>query len=696
VDTVIQLDTYDWISLDCSNCGSSVQVLRLDLELDDSPPIACASCQRTLVDGVKPEGESDSPPEWPTADADDDLPQRPRDESDAAAITPHVSESPRTESSQEPAKLTVAEPEVADEELSETNEHEDRPHHEDRPSDETSYDDETWPDDTWADDEYAGEEDLDDDWSLSSGEDWAMYSGQQDVCEDEIPEIDLERKKKRVRKPKGLRDRIAFWLQERRQQTTGTLVSLAVHVVLMLILGLIVMQLDALRPRTEVLLSFSGDDVSLELAAEADAAQVEIAVSEDAGGLDGAVGVDVMRTLRAGEGVISASSIAIPSAPTGLGAAWGSPAGSGLEGRRTGNRAKLALANGATPESEAAVEAGLKWLARHQREDGAWSFKFHTPDCRNRCQGPGVYESPTGATGLALLCFLGAGYTQLEGEHQETVRKALNWLVLESREGDLRTSADRLEPEGHTGMYAHSLASMALCEAYGMTRDREVYRVASETIQFIARAQHPDNGGWRYRVAEPGDTSVVGWQVMALASARMAGIPIPRYVQGKAVNFLDLVYKPSTGEYGYMSRYGDTSKATTAIGVLCRMYLQADQTPEIHDRSIRRIALRSPRYNNEYENYYITQVLHHWGGERWERWNRMNRQRLVNSQISEGHPEGSWNPDGRWGGTGGRLYMTCMNVLTLEVYYRHLPLYRDESFLFETQEPRPESDTDGE
>jgi hypothetical protein len=563
-------------------------------------------------------------------------------------------------------------------------------------ADETSCDDETWPDDAWAGDEHTDNACLDDDdWSLSSGEDWAMYNGQQDVCEDLIPEIDLERKKKRVRKPKGLRNRIAVWLQERRQQTTGTLVSLAVHAVLLLILGLIVIQLDAIRPRTEVVLSFSGDDTSLELAAEAEADEVEIVVSEDAGGLDGAFGVDVLRTLRAGEGVISASSIPIPSAPTGLGAAWGSPAGSGLEGRRSGNRAKLALANGATPESEAAVEAGLQWLVRHQREDGAWSFKFHTTDCRNRCQNPGVYESPTGATGLALLCFLGAGYTQLEGEHQETVRKALNWMVAQSREGDLRATADRLEPEGHSGMYAHGLASIALCEAYGMTRDREVYRVASESIQFIARAQHPDNGGWRYHFAEPGDTSVVGWQVMALASARMAGIPIPRYVQGKAVHFLDLVYKPETGEYGYTSRFGNASKATTAIGILCRMYLQADQTPEMHDRSIRRIALRSPRYNNEYENYYITQVLHHWGGERWERWNRMNRQRLINTQIREGHAEGSWNPDGRWGHTGGRLYMTCMNVLTLEVYYRHLPLYRDESFLFETQEPRPESDTNG-
>lgn len=676
--TVIQLDTYDWVSLDCADCGSSVQVLRLDLEQDDSPAVACTSCQRTLVEGVGRAADesptlarraSEGPPETPS------LPRR-------ASVAVHVQ------------KLVETAPVAPSPAPAQDNPPVDLA---DTPSNETWSDDATWSDqnrdaDDWSDDEVLDE----DDWSLNSGEDWAMFSGQNELCEDELPEIDLRRRKKRSRKPAGWRSRVALWFQERRQQATGTLISIAVHAVLLLVLGLIVIQLDSLRARNEVVLSFSGDDANLQLVADAETDAVEIEVTENTGGLDGAVGADVFRALTGGEGVISASDISIPSAPTGQNTAWGSPAGSGLEGRRSGNRAKLAMAHGATPESEAAVEAGLQWLARHQREDGAWSFQFHTGDCRSRCSGPGAYKSSTGATGLALLCFLGAGYTQLEGEHQDTIRKALNWLVAQSEEGDFRTSADRQVPEGHSGMYAHGLASIALCEAYGMTRDRDVYRAASESIQFIARAQHPGNGGWRYRVPEPGDTSVVGWQVMALASARMAGISIPRYVQGKTVDFLDHVYNYRTGEYGYTSRAGNASKATTAIGILCRMYLQVDQSPEIHDRGIRRIALRSPRYNNEYENYYIAQVLHHWGGERWDRWNRMNRQSLVHRQIQDGHADGSWEPVGRWGRTGGRLYMTCMHILTLEVYYRHLPLYRDDSFLFETQEPRPEPAGDAE
>ena len=36
---------------------------------------------------------------------------------------------------------------------------------------------------------------------------------------------------------------------------------------------------------------------------------------------------------------------------------------------------------------------------------------------------------------------------------------------------------------------------------------------------------------------------------------------------------------------------------------------------------------------------------------------------------------GSWDPSGPWGRYGGRLYSTAISTLTLEVYYRLLPLY---------------------
>jgi hypothetical protein len=53
------------------------------------------------------------------------------------------------------------------------------------------------------------------------------------------------------------------------------------------------------------------------------------------------------------------------------------------------------------------------------------------------------------------------------------------------------------------------------------------------------------------------------------------------------------------------------------------------------------------------------------------------REHLLRTQVKEGHKAGSWNPEGTdYGARGGRLYATAMALLTLEVYYRHLPMYR--------------------
>ena len=77
-----------------------------------------------------------------------------------------------------------------------------------------------------------------------------------------------------------------------------------------------------------------------------------------------------------------------------------------------------------------------------------------------------------------------------------------------------------------------------------------------------------------------------------------------------------------------------------------------------------------------YYNYYATQVMHHWGGPEWDRWNNVMREHLIRTQIRDGHATGSWDVADRHGSLGGRLYMTTLALLTLEVYYRHLPLYQ--------------------
>lgn len=83
------------------------------------------------------------------------------------------------------------------------------------------------------------------------------------------------------------------------------------------------------------------------------------------------------------------------------------------------------------------------------------------------------------------------------------------------------------------------------------------------------------------------------------------------------------------------------------------------------------------RDTDYYYWYYATQVLHHYGGKPWDAWNREMREKLPAAQIKRGRESGSWPPQAdRWGGTGGRLYTTCMAIYCLEVYYRHMPIYK--------------------
>ena len=99
------------------------------------------------------------------------------------------------------------------------------------------------------------------------------------------------------------------------------------------------------------------------------------------------------------------------------------------------------------------------------------------------------------------------------------------------------------------GMYAHGLATIAMCEAYGMTQDPNLRRPAQMAINYIVSAQH-DAGGWRYSPGQAGDTSVAGWQVMALKSAQMAGLDVPELTMKKAQNFVEAVCAKDADE-GY-------------------------------------------------------------------------------------------------------------------------------------------------
>ncbi len=344
-----------------------------------------------------------------------------------------------------------------------------------------------------------------------------------------------------------------------------------------------------------------------------------------------------------------------------------------LDGRRPETRAYLVEQEGGTIETEAAVARGLVWLVRHQSRDGSWSLhRFNrTRQCRGRCSHPGTISDVAG-TALGLLPFLGAGQSHRSGKYRRQVQRGIQWLLAHQRPDG------SFYPLGAGRMYAHGLATIALCEAYGMTGDSRLRLPAQKAVDYIVQAQH-SAGGWRYMPGTPGDTSVTGWQLMALRSAQVAGLRVPEVVLERAGRFLDRCQVNSLGSfYSYMPG-GSVRVALTAESLLCRMY--AGWTPQ--NAALREGCMwmlsqhpPDPRRPDMYYWYYATQVMHHMGSPYWPEWNEQMREILVRTQETRGHAAGSWTPRTAHDPAGGRLYMTSLAICCLEVYYRHLPLYR--------------------
>ena len=351
-----------------------------------------------------------------------------------------------------------------------------------------------------------------------------------------------------------------------------------------------------------------------------------------------------------------------------------------FSGRGGASKAKLLRREGGTVHSEKAVENGVDWIIRHQRPDGSWSLSYQTQCQGTGCSGQPSLESDTAATGLALLPLLGAGHIHTQkSRYQLNVRKGLEWLVdHQDASGDLFVGG---APMAY--LYSHAIGTMALCEAYGISGDPTLRRPAERALRFIVQAQSAETGGWRYNPGQPGDTSVFGWNIFALRSARLAGIAVPKNVLRGCKFYLDSVASDSTKVlYSYMPGRPVTAPMT-AEALLSRQYMgwPRDYPPLVKGAKHIAIDLEQSEERNIYYWYYATQLLHNMQNQDWKRWNTRVREGLIAMQVKgDGCDRGSWDPvspqPDRWARSGGRLFLTALSMLTLEVYYRYLPLYQ--------------------
>ncbi|NQU23847.1 MAG: terpene cyclase/mutase family protein [Candidatus Nealsonbacteria bacterium] len=482
-----------------------------------------------------------------------------------------------------------------------------------------------------------------------------------------------------------------FWSQMFKD-LPAWLISMVIHMVAMLLLAMWVTPVDEEVPDITLATSVSNMDLEGDIGDLDDLTPEEFDF-EDPGAIEFASEVEELGT-NDSEPEIEPIQSTLPPAPP-IGNLPGQETtrraeipsaamGRMFAGRDPQARAQAVQTSGGTSATEAAVARGLLFLARHQHPDGHWSLNtYHnTSDCDATCRaGIGRSRSDVAATSLALLPFLGAAQTHRDGDYTKEVYRGLKWLLDQQKEdGDLRG-------QGDGQMYAHGQAAIALCEAYALTGDEQLREPAQLALNFIIKAQH-SGGGWRYTPGQAGDTSVVGWQLMALKSGQMAYLYVPSKTFRKAALFLDHVQADKVGgRYGYQR--GGSTPTMTAEALLCRQYLG---WPKDHPglRAGARYLLdeHSPKASrpNIYYWYYATQMMHHLGGDRWDRWNARMRDVMVQMQETKGHAAGSWSPSGRgtdggFADRGGRIYMTALAICTLEVYYRHMPIYSSEALL---------------
>ncbi len=358
----------------------------------------------------------------------------------------------------------------------------------------------------------------------------------------------------------------------------------------------------------------------------------------------------------------------------------------GAFGGRFGGKRDLVARGGGGRGTERAVEAGLRWLKNHQSKDGSWSCDNFQAMCKkNICDGKGSTPDYTpGNTGLALLAFLGAGHSMRHGKYKEIVKRGLKYLK------SVQTPDGCIGPkvaDGHY-MYNHTICTMAIAEAYGLSgMTPSLKGPAQKAVDFLMSAQNPYLG-WRYGI-RPGDndTSLTGWAVLALKSAKLSELNVPPEGFAGAKNWLDKVTDDSFFKTGYTQK-GDNgarlpeaqkyqpTEAMTAAGLASRVFMGAKPEDPVMKGGATLLKNMPPKWDPESGNdyyywYYGTLAMFQMGGDYWRVWNVGMKEALVKTQRRGGDEDGSWDPTSAWGSAGGRCYATAINVLSLEIYYRY-------------------------
>lgn len=320
-----------------------------------------------------------------------------------------------------------------------------------------------------------------------------------------------------------------------------------------------------------------------------------------------------------------------------------------------------ALDNEITPQLDASVAKGLAWLAKAQNPDGSF--------------GDGRWGRSVAITSLASIAFMADGHLPGRGAYGEHVSRGLDLILASVAENGLIAGDAASAP-----MYGHGFATLFLGEVYGMSaggpdnpQHARLHEALVKATRLIQSTQN-DEGGWRYNpIPNDADVSVTICQIMALRSARNAGIDVPKTTIDRAVDYVKLCQNPDGG-FRYQAMGGPSAWPRSAAGVASLQYAGLYDDPAVSKglRYLIRTSMPAGAPNAQsshyfYGHYYAVQAVYLAGGEYWAAWWPAIRKELLDSQRADG----SWDDPGV-----GEAYGTAMALIVLQMPKRYLPIFQ--------------------
>ncbi len=299
-------------------------------------------------------------------------------------------------------------------------------------------------------------------------------------------------------------------------------------------------------------------------------------------------------------------------------------------------------------------------------------------------------NNQTAMTSLAVMAMAAVGHQPTdEGKHGQAMKRALQFVL----------RPDRQDREGFLGgrdgsrMYGHGISTLLLAEMLGMgvdtSQDQVIRERLKKAVELILKAQAirkdpRHQGGWRYQ-ADSGDSdlSVTVWQLMALRSAKNAGLEVPKEAIDQAVGYVKRCYYSKRDANGQIQSaksacaYEPQRAPEYAMGAAGLLSLQVSgeyESPEARG-SADWLKERKLDYGGEwffYGTYYYAQGMFQRGGEHAAHARKAVEEILLPKQG----PDGSWTGGHSQERDAGKVYCTAMAVLCLAVKHHYLPIYQ--------------------